>query len=207
MSAARPFRLMAVLVLAVPALGLASAADSLERGRIATERRAAETRYAWAQADCQTRFVVTECLDAARAERRQALDGLQKRQLVLDDARRRERATERLTVQRARAAEQAKAASAPLPLQAGTPAAGASKLAPAAVRPDRSAEAAAAASATRQTEAAAAQRHRAAYDQRQQAARQHQQALAARNARQDAVKAPAAGLPAQGASRANNASR
>lgn len=201
MSAAALFRWMAVLVMALPALGLAAAADSSEREHIATERRAVETRHARAQADCQARFLVTDCQDAARAERRQALDGLQKRQLVLDDARRRERAAERLTVQRARAAEQANAASAPLPQQARALGAGASKPAPAAARPDRSAAAAAAASATRQAEAAAAQRHRAAYDQRQQAAREHQQALVARNARQDAVKAPAAGLPVPGASR------
>jgi len=205
MSAARPFRWMVLLVLGLPALGLAASADTTERERIAAERRAAEDRFVRVQADCQTRFMVTECLDAARAERRKTLDGLQTRQLVLDDARRRERAAERLTLQRARAAELAQAASAPLQQQARRPAAGASKPAPAASRPDRSAAAATAAvaaSAARQAEAAAAQRRRTAYDQRQQAAREHQQALEARNARQDAVKAPAAGLPVPGASSA-----
>ncbi|OYU99946.1 MAG: hypothetical protein CFE45_11060, partial [Burkholderiales bacterium PBB5] len=44
---------------------------------------------------CEKRFLVTECLDAARAERRQALDQLQRQQVVLDEARRRERAAQR----------------------------------------------------------------------------------------------------------------
>ena len=200
--------LAAGVLLGLPAPGLAASADSTERERIAAERRAAESRFVGAQADCQTRFMMTECLDTARAERRQALDGLQRRQLVLDDARRRERAAERLTLQRTRAAEQAEAASASasasalLQQQARRPAASASRPAPVAARTDTSAEVAAAASAARQAEAAAAPRRRAAYDQRQQAARDHQQALAARNARQDAIKPPAAGLPVPGASSA-----
>ena len=198
--------LAAGMLLGLPAPGLAASADSTERERIAAERRAAESRFVGAQADCQTRFMMTECLDTARAERRQALDGLQRRQLVLDDARRRERAAERLTLQRTRAAEQAEAASASasalLQQQARRPAASASRPAPVAARTDTSAEVAAAASAARQAEAAAAPRRRAAYDQRQQAARDHQQALAARNARQDAIKPPAAGLPVPGASSA-----
>ena len=199
--------LAAGVLLGLPAPGLAASADSTERERIAAERRAAESRFVGAQADCQTRFMMTECLDTARAERRQALDGLQRRQLVLDDARRRERAAERLTLQRTRAAEQAEAASASasasasalLQQQARRPASSASRPAPVAARTDTSAEVAAAA---RQAEAAAAPRRRAAYDQRQQAARDHQQALAARNARQDAIKPPAAGLPVPGASSA-----
>ena len=200
--------LAAGMLLGLPAPGLAASADSTERERIAAERRAAESRFVGAQADCQTRFMMTECLDTARAERRQALDGLQRRQLVLDDARRRERAAERLTLQRTRAAEQAASASASasasalLQQQARRPAASASRPAPVAARTDTSAEVAAAASAARQAEAAAAPRRRAAYDQRQQAARDHQQALAARNARQDAIKPPAAGLPVPGASSA-----
>ena len=202
--------LAAGMLLGLPAPGLAASADSTERERIAAERRAAESRFVGAQADCQTRFMMTECLDTARAERRQALDGLQRRQLVLDDARRRERAAERLTLQRTRAAEQAEAASASasasasalLQQQARRPAASASRPAPVDARTDTSAEVAAAASAARQAEAAAAPRRRAAYDQRQQAARDHQQALAARNARQDAIKPPAAGLPVPGASSA-----
>lgn len=202
---ARVWALAVVIVLGLPALGVTGSADSTEREHIDTERHAAESRFLRAQTDCQTRFIVTECLDAARAERRKTLDGLQKRQLVLDDARRRERAAERLAVQRARAAELAQAASAPLQQQARRPAAGASKPAPAAAKPDTSAKAAASAAsaaATRQAQAAAAPRRRAAYDQRQKAAQAHLQALEARNARQDAIKAPAAGLPVPSASSA-----
>ena len=66
-----------------------------ERARIARERAAAQTRYDERERECRTRFIVTSCLDEAKAERRQAIDGLRARQVLVDEARRHERANER----------------------------------------------------------------------------------------------------------------
>ena len=51
----------------------APADDSAERARIASDRQAVEARYDAARRDCETRFVVNDCLDQARQARRHHL--------------------------------------------------------------------------------------------------------------------------------------
>lgn len=171
-------------VLAAAAHG-APDSDAAERARIQADRQAVEARFQAAQRDCETRFVVTQCLVDARQARRAALEPLQRQLHLLDDARRRERAVERLRAiqerESAAAARPALAASAP----AVAPAPPRQPLVRRAVRPSGVASAA----------AAEAQQRAAAQQQRVQQAQAHQEAVQARNARRDAQRKPAAGLP------------
>lgn len=80
--------------------------EAAERERIASERAAAETRFAEERLDCQRRFVVTSCVDAARKRERETLEKLRHQEAVLDDAQRRRRAAERLSAIRARIASE-----------------------------------------------------------------------------------------------------
>ena len=75
----------------------------LERERIAAERRQAEATFNAAQTACQSRFLLTQCLDQAREQRRLAMDSLQRRQLEIDDLARRERSAQRLQALQQRA--------------------------------------------------------------------------------------------------------
>lgn len=214
---------MLLAAAAAAAAGPAEAAAAAEHARIAAERQAVEARFARAQAECRQRFLVTDCLEAARAERRAALAPLQRQRMVLDDARRRERAAERLRAIQARARTldtRAEAPSAPLrrqprkapaaaPTPAGAAAAAGSASAAAAAAPAsaaalRQARPAAATPARRATPektekstaaAQQAQRQRDSQQQREQAALAHAEAVRQRNARQDAKRPPAAGLP------------
>ena len=215
------------------AMATAMAAPPDERERLAGERRAVDARHAAAVAACQLRFLVNDCIEVARSQQRLALDGLRRQQLLLDDARRRERAAERLKLQQDRAQSQSQSqvpvpaaqASAPLLRQPRQAAAGASAASVSSV-----ASAASAASSTAlklrhtasptaapafEPRAASGERqHQQAFDQRQQAAREHQRAVELRNARLDAARQPAGSLPLPGvnlplpaASRAAPASR
>jgi hypothetical protein len=67
-----------------------------ERQRIAGERAAAEAAYAVQQRVCAERFFVTACMDQAREDRRQRVDGLRREALRLDTDERRRRAAQRL---------------------------------------------------------------------------------------------------------------
>ena len=75
-----------------------------ERERIAAERREVEATFNAAQTACQSRFLLTQCLDQAREQRRLAMDSLQRRQLEIDDLARRERSAQRLQALQQRAA-------------------------------------------------------------------------------------------------------
>lgn len=177
------------------ASSVAATDEAAERARIAAERAVVEQRFNAAQADCQARFVVTDCLDRARAERRQALDQLQRQSLLLDDAKRRERAALRLQAIQRRDAE----APPRTPEATAATAGAASAAAPRSGR--RPASATSPASASSSADNAARQRQ-AQFQRRQEAARLHELAVQQRNARQDATRQPAAGLPAPGASNA-----
>ena len=103
------------------AVGPAAAApgdEATQRAALATERRAIEARHAQRERACAERFVVTACLEPARAQRREALTELSQREAALDDAQRTQRAAlrqQRLDAKRARqAADLAERASAPL---------------------------------------------------------------------------------------------
>jgi hypothetical protein len=85
----------------------AMAAVEAERGRLAAERAAIESRYSARERECRERFVVTSCVDDARRERRQGLDALRARQIQLDEARRRDRAADRSAELAAKAVEDA----------------------------------------------------------------------------------------------------
>jgi colicin import membrane protein len=97
---------------AAPASGAGAEQASEERARIATERAAVEARFLGRERECRQRFVVTSCLDEAKAERRQALDQLRARQLVLDEARRHSRSEQRKAELADKAAEDARRGSA-----------------------------------------------------------------------------------------------
>jgi|APFre7841882630_1041343.scaffolds.fasta_scaffold47399_2 colicin import membrane protein len=70
--------------------------DAMERDRIRAERAAAEAAYVRQEQLCSQKFVVTPCVNAARAQRREALTRLDRQQQVLDEAQRAQRASERL---------------------------------------------------------------------------------------------------------------
>lgn len=183
---------LACLAGMAPALAVVAAdADAVERERITAERRAVEARFDAARRDCEARFVVTDCLAAARAQRREALAPLQQQLHMLDDARRRQRAVDRLEAIQARES----AAAARPALEAPAPAA--STAAPAQPPARRAARTGAppASAAQQQAQDRAAQQGR-----RLQQAREHEEAVKARNARRDAHRPPAAGLPVPAAS-------
>ena len=199
------------------AMASAAAAPPDERERLAGERRAVDARHAEAVAACRLRFLVSDCVALARSQQRLALDGLRRQQLLLDDARRRERAAERLKLQQNRAQAQSQVpapvpapqASAPLLRQPRQAAAGASAASAAAVASVASAASAASSTALKGRQAASTtaapasapraasgeRQHQQAFDQRQQAAREHQHAVELRNVRRDAARQPAGNLP------------
>lgn len=79
------------------ALSLAAAAVQAqgpagERPRLAAERAAVEARFAEREAGCQQRFAVTDCVNEAKMERRDAMAPLRRRSAELDDAERKQRA-------------------------------------------------------------------------------------------------------------------
>ena len=182
------------LALLSGAVAAAPDSDAAERARIAADRQAVEARYEAARKDCEARFVVNRCLDQARQERRAALEPLQRQIHLLDDARRRERAVERLRVIQERQSTAAERPALAMPSAPSSAASAAAQPAPPvrrAVRPPPPASAAA---------AQAARQRQAQQQQRLQDAQAHQEAVQARNARQDAQRPPAAGLPVPGAS-------
>ena len=212
------------------------AADrSAERAAIDAERRQVAASYDLDKAECQGRFMLTQCLDDARNTRRLALDNLQRRQLTLDDAARRERSVKRLQIMQARVRElrPASAAVAAASVASASVAAASAPAGPASsglavqpavravvrpvvratIAPDSPAAPAPTPAATpaatpvRPSAAAAstqALRNQAAFLQRQQQATAHRDAVLARNARKDASKPPAAGLPVPAAAPASH---
>ena len=172
------------------ALLAAAAAEppAAERARIRAERAQAERRYAEAERDCRTRFVVTSCVEDAREQRRQTLTRLRAEELVLDRAERQQRAAERAAAIRGKQSRDdvprkprlidvpALAASAPPPRLRLRP--------PPAPRGGAT------------TTPEARQRAAAAYEERQRAAQAHREAVERRNAeRQAKAKKPSQPLP------------
>lgn len=196
MRRAAVWSLLAGLAGVMPQATLA-ADEAAERARIAAERAAVEQQFSAAQAVCQGRFVVSDCLEAARAERRQALDRLQRQTNLLDDAKRRERAARRLQAIQQRDAETPPRKTAAAPAASGAASAAAPVRGPRRASATTSASAPASAGATARQQQAQAQ-----FQRRQEAARLHEEAVQQRNARQDAKRKPAAGLPVPGASSA-----
>ncbi|KNZ32099.1 MAG: hypothetical protein AD742_13325 [Methylibium sp. NZG] len=76
---------------AVPAQG----GPAAERQRLANESAAVEARFKAQEVACQQRFAVTDCVNLAKQERRDALAPLRRQSAALDDAQRKQRAAER----------------------------------------------------------------------------------------------------------------
>ena len=218
--------LMASGVLAAGAApGTSASAPQVDsHARIADERTAANARFAAQERECRTRFIVSSCIEDAKRERRKELDLLRARQIVVDEARRRERASERRTELANKADEDAKrqaersarAASAASSGAASQPARG-PLIAPG--RPVSPASDAASAGATgasavrprtptkglspgahpptsaAEREAQAARR-RAAFETRQQRAAEHRDDSATQVVRRMSTKTPSSSLPA-----------
>src|SRR5947207_14324881 len=80
----------------LPAWAISPADDAAERQRIAAEQAEVEKAYAAREAECRRRFIVTSCLDAARRDRREAVERLRQQEVVLDEAQRKQRAAQRI---------------------------------------------------------------------------------------------------------------
>ncbi|HJV62166.1 MAG TPA: hypothetical protein VJ743_14555 [Albitalea sp.] len=188
--------------------------ERAERARIQAERSQVQAAYEQRERECRQRFVVTSCIDAARRDRRQALERLRQQQELLDEAQRKQRAAQRIDDIRAKVSgeeaqqrdatakarqrerERVAAASAPASSPLRGPEAGQGRVEPSSVLPG--------AKAHRSAEDEA--RHAAEYEKRQREAEAHRQAVERRNASRrkppakplpmpDAVSAPAASAP------------
>jgi len=82
--------LMALVSSAAAAEDLAS--DTAVRERLGARRVAIEAAHATAERECAQRFFVTDCLEAARTRRREALIEIDLSEATLDDAERSRRA-------------------------------------------------------------------------------------------------------------------
>lgn len=201
-----------------------AAADAIdagaERARIASERAQLHAAFARREHECRTRFAVTDCIDAARREHRDAMSRLRRQESVLDESERRRRAAERMEAIRAKLGAEAARAPAGGASSAAT-AARESKLRVVAPREPPAAEAAA---SSPQTPASGAEAtmpaneppraapiaprrpdeaaRRAAFEQRAKAAATHREAVTQRQAQRAASGKPAASSlpPGPGAS-------
>jgi hypothetical protein len=93
---------MKKLFLWVAAAALAHAAAAQEpddpaaqRARIAAERAQVESRLRTEEKDCYGRFAVNDCLNAAKARRREAMADLRRQEISLNDADRKRKGAER----------------------------------------------------------------------------------------------------------------
>lgn len=85
------FRILVLWVAACAGAAPAWAQDSAqqqmdrERARIAAERQAADARYSQAEAACYARFAVNDCVNEAKAVRRETLADLRRQEISLND--------------------------------------------------------------------------------------------------------------------------
>ena len=92
------------------------AEEAAERARIASERTRIEAEFEQANKACYQKFAVNDCIADARAKRRELLADLRRQELVLNDADRRRRSSERLEeIEKKTADRRAAQASAPVP--------------------------------------------------------------------------------------------
>ncbi len=192
-------RLLGFALLCGAAVG--ARADA-EHDRIASERSAANARLTAQVRECESRFIVAPCLDAARSENRAALAQLRQQELQLDEGRRRAAAearrkaiADKVGAQRGRASDAA--AEAPHVHVRREP-----QVAPAPAR--RASEAGAppmpALGPSGPDRAAIEQRNQRSFAARASEAQAHRDAVARRNADRAAQGKVAAPLPAPGAS-------
>jgi colicin import membrane protein len=197
-----PEAFWAVALLTVVATAAVAAdgpnAASAERARIARERAEVESRAKDAEAACAREFAVSACLRQARAERRAAVQQLDRQRALLDEAQRKQRAADRLS--RIRERQEAAARNDAKPKvevrTRGEPAPVSERPASevAAVEAAQAQRAERAVAAASAADAKAVQRTQATA-QRELKARAHRDAVEARNKDRGAKKPPAAPLP------------
>ena len=81
----------------LPVFAQTDSATEAERTRIATERGRAAASFAAQELACYRKFAVADCLNAARAQRRERLSDLRRQELSLNDSERKRRSSERVT--------------------------------------------------------------------------------------------------------------
>jgi hypothetical protein len=151
----------------------------VQREQLKRDRQAIEARHAQRERACRQQFVVTPCLEAARADKQRALQGVNTQEQALDGAERHQRAQTQAqrVADKAQAAQAREAARSPreprVPPQVTPKAARAPALR--ASQPDRS---------------AAEQRQRQAFEARQREIQAHREAVEKRNAERAARKPP-----------------
>lgn len=98
MMRAAPALLLLSLWLATPCSAIAAEGDrmAMQHADIAAQRQAVQRRFEEKQRDCQQRFIVTACIEAAQKERRETLAPLRQEELRLDTLERKQRAAARL---------------------------------------------------------------------------------------------------------------
>ena len=147
----RPVSLTIALALAVllgaSLLGDFALAAQQERAQLRGERNRLSEAFAEQERSCSQQFLVTACLEDARARRREALAPLRERELRLDEAERQAKADQRrqsIAAKQALAASQPTARPAPpVRVRSALPAASASARGPRQLEPeDRAATAA-----------------------------------------------------------------
>jgi hypothetical protein len=174
MATVMPLALFPVLGLATPASTTQASSTQVERKHIAEERKAIEARYKAGEAVCRQQFVVTACVNEQQTQRREALELLRQRELVLDEAKRKTEAEEnarRLQAKREEAAAKAPpvpraASAANPPLSAKLPASAPSERVRQRSKTADDPAAAAERVAAQQRRASEAAAHRASVDQR-----------------------------------------
>lgn len=162
--------------------------SAAQRERIAKDRRAVERDAQQAQQACTQQFAVTDCVNRAKAERRERLRPLEQEQALLDETVRKRRAAERLAQIQLRQAAQSTAPP-EVAVRARRPAASA-PLAAELARPEAPRHAAAAGAA--ETDAA---RRADATARRAEQAQAHRVAVEEKNRRRAAQRVPAKPLP------------
>lgn len=165
-----------------------------EHDRIATDRGAANTRLAAQVHECETRFIVANCLEEARKENRAALADLRQQEIKLDEgqrlaaaAARRKAIAEKAEAQMDRASDASSdAPRVRTPREPSAPPAPLTKPieAPASREPSAAVD-----------RPATEQSSRAKFDARARAAQEHRDAVARRNAQRAAQGKVAAPLP------------
>jgi colicin import membrane protein len=180
---------------------VAAAADdaAAQRARIDRERAAVEAQARAGERECTQRFAVSSCLAGVRAERRAALEQLDRQDVLLADAQRKRRAAERQArvEQRQRAqAREDEQREPPKPAKPPKPSRPENETrVPALPDDDAAAVPARRPSAGVAREAAQAQRRAEASGRRAREAQAHREAVERRNQERAARKPPAPSLP------------
>lgn len=200
-----------LLMLGAGTATVALAADepdaAAERQQIQQRRAEIDADYARRAEQCRKEFVVTPCLEKAKASQQDALRNLREREVQIDDAARRERAQrqeERVQQKRDRQAQAADAAASAAALAASMPV---SEAASAAAPDSAASQAAKESGVSREPKAPPAdrsaqeQKSRERFEARQREIQEHREAVEKRNAQRKGK--PPKPLPVPGAGSAS----